>query len=244
MIFFDNIFLNGMKYHPKLRLLPELQRERETLNVAGTMYFSSDSDAALAGIKETVKHLLRGRLSEVKGSEAVSLMTQLPLLAKQTWRFGVNHRAYNPADARIFLRVHCEQEPLGNSNIALAESRDALGMLRTRLEWRVSTAEVDTIRTYVEVAGTALAGLAEVTPDPALGGNEDEFLSRCDDSNHHMGGMRMAESEREGVVDPRLRLHGTKNVFVLSGAVFPTSGFSNPTHTLLALAVRLAEHLS
>jgi choline dehydrogenase-like flavoprotein len=59
-----------------------------------------------------------------------------------------------------------------------------------------------------------------------------------------MGGMRMAESETAGVVDPNLRLHGTKNVYVCSCAAFPTSGYSNPTHTLLALTVRLAEHLS
>ena len=58
-----------------------------------------------------------------------------------------------------------------------------------------------------------------------------------------MGGMRMDASERYGVVDPSLRLHGMRNVYVCSSAVFPTSGFSNPTHTLLALAVRLAEHL-
>jgi choline dehydrogenase-like flavoprotein len=55
--------------------------------------------------------------------------------------------------------------------------------------------------------------------------------------------MRMGADASTGVVDPDLRLFGTRNCFVCSGAVFPTSGFSNPTHTVLALAVRLAEHL-
>ena len=54
----------------------------------------------------------------------------------------------------------------------------------------------------------------------------------------------MDPSPNAGVVDTDLRLHGTPNVFVCSSAVFPTSGFSNPTHTLLALAVRLASHLA
>lgn len=48
---------------------------------------------------------------------------------------------------------------------------------------------------------------------------------------------------REGVLDPDLRLFGTRNVHVGSCSVFPSSGFATPTHTLLAPAVRLAWHL-
>jgi len=70
-----------------------------------------------------------------------------------------------------------------------------------------------------------------------------KFLARCDDSNHHMGGMRMSTSYSTGVVDTNLRLYGLTNTYVCSSAVFPCSGFSNPTHTVLALAVRLSDHL-
>ncbi len=240
---FDSVFAGGFKYHPKLRLVAEAQRRMGTLNVAATMFFESGVDKAAAEIKATVKHLMRGRFGEVKASEAARLVTNVPLLARQTWRYAVQHRAYHPADAAISLRVHCEQEPLGASSITLGEGRDALGMLRTRLDWRISELEVRTIREYVEVARGALAGLAEVTPDPALMEGGAEFVGRCDDTNHHMGGMRMSDAASGGVVDTELRVHGTKNVFVCSGAVFPTSGFSNPTHTVLALACRLAEHL-
>jgi choline dehydrogenase-like flavoprotein len=71
-----------------------------------------------------------------------------------------------------------------------------------------------------------------------------ELLSRLDDSYHHMGATRMSSSSRTGVVDPDLRLFGIRNGYVCSTSVFPTSGFSNPTHTLIALAARLAEHLA
>jgi choline dehydrogenase-like flavoprotein len=241
---FDNVFEGGFKYHPKARLAPELQEREGTLNVAAMMTFVSDTDEALGQLKTTAKHLLRGRLGEVSGGDLAYMVGHMPLLARQVWRYSVQHRAYNPADARIFLRVHCEQEPESASSITLAESRDALGLLRTRLDWRISDFELRTIREYVGAAQRALAGMVRMVPDEALMAGDPQFRSECDDSNHHMGGMRMASGGREGVVDADLLLHGVRNVYICSAAVFPTSGFSNPTHTLLALAVRLADHLS
>ncbi len=63
-------------------------------------------------------------------------------------------------------------------------------------------------------------------------------------SHHHMGGTRMSVSDKDGVVDPNLRVHGTDNLYVLSSSVFVTSGVANPTLTIVALAHRLSEHLA
>jgi choline dehydrogenase-like flavoprotein len=62
--------------------------------------------------------------------------------------------------------------------------------------------------------------------------------------HHPMGTTRMHEDPRLGVVDPNCRVHGVPNLFVAGSSVFTTSvGHANPTLTLLALAVRLADHL-
>ena len=53
----------------------------------------------------------------------------------------------------------------------------------------------------------------------------------------------MAASPREGVVDADCRVHGTANLFVAGSSVFPTTGNANPTLTIVALALRLADHL-
>jgi choline dehydrogenase-like flavoprotein len=163
---------------------------------------------------------------------------------RQIARYALQHRAYNPASSEISLRVHCEQRPDGESSITLADERDSLGLLRARLDWRISDLELETIRYYAETAATSLSQVAEVQPDSALLNRDPSFLDKCDDSNHHMGGMRMANSPDRGVVSPDLLLNGTRNVYICSGAVFPTSGFSNPTHTVLALAIRLSDHLA
>jgi choline dehydrogenase-like flavoprotein len=93
------------------------------------------------------------------------------------------------------------------------------------------------------VAAESLKKIARVIPDPDLE-EPDRFRPKCGDGYHHMGGMRMAVSADHGVVDLDLKLHGIENGYICSAAVFPTSGFSNPTHTVLALSVRLADHLA
>ncbi|HEV2709665.1 MAG TPA: GMC family oxidoreductase [Edaphobacter sp.] len=239
---FDNIFSRGFKYHPKLRLPPEEQAAYGTLNAAATMAFVGDTDEILGKLKTTAKNLLRGRTGEIGVADLGFAARHSSLLIRQAVRYKIGKRAYNPPDACIFLRVHCEQEPTSRSSITLAENRDGLGLLRSRLDWRVAEKELATIRQYVQIATKSLAGIAHIRPHEDI--LTDKFATYCDDSNHHMGGMRMAASPADGVVDPNLRLHGTNNAYICSSAVFPTSGFSNPTHTLLALAVRLSQHLS
>ncbi len=239
---FDSIFLRGFKYNPKLRLSREAQSRAEVLMAGGTVFSVSEADEAIADVKAIVNHMLRGRMAEVTGAQVGSLVRHAPLVARQAYRYAVQHRSYHSTLAEVRLRVHCEQEPFSASHLSLSEERDSLGLLRGRLDWRVSELELRTIRCFVQSAQRALSSLAEVVPHPDLGG--PGFVTQCQDSFHHMGGMRMDASPRAGVVTPQLRLHNTENVFVCSAAVFPSSGFSNPTHTLLALTMRLAAHLS
>ena len=200
---FDNVFSRGYKYHPKFRLRPEEQAAAGTLNVAATVAFLGESDQVLDQLKVTAKRVLRGRWRESKAADLVYAARHAPLLARQVYRYGVQHRAYNPPDSAIELLVHCEQEPESQSRITLADSRDSLGMLRTRLDWQVSERELRTIRTFVEVAARSLSAVARLVPDPDLMALDQRFIERCGDGYHHMGGMRMASSPREGLVRRR-----------------------------------------
>ncbi len=239
---FDGIFLHGYKYQPKLRLDPALQQGAGILNVAASLAFESDADAVMTEIRSIAKRILRGRLGEIEPRHARHMLTHGPALFRQTYRYAVQRRSFQPASAEISLRVHCEQEPCSASFITLGGERDSLGLYRTRLSWKISALELRTIRCFTQAAAAALAPFAEVKPRAGL---EDDALltAACEDGYHHMGGMRMHDSPLQGVVDTNLKLHGTRNAFVCSSAVFPTAGASNPTHTLLALAVRLARHL-
>jgi len=60
---------------------------------------------------------------------------------------------------------------------------------------------------------------------------------------HHMGTTRMHPDPRRGVVDASCRVHGLANLYVAGAAVYPTAGCANPTLTLVALSLRLSDHL-
>ena len=66
---------------------------------------------------------------------------------------------------------------------------------------------------------------------------------RCGFYFHHMGTTRMADDATEGVVDANCRVHGVENLFVAGSSVFPTGATAAPTLTIVALAIRLADHI-
>lgn len=59
-----------------------------------------------------------------------------------------------------------------------------------------------------------------------------------------MGTTRMHTDPAQGVVDSDGRVHGTRNLYVTGSSVFPSGGYANPTLTIIALASRLAGHLT
>lgn len=62
--------------------------------------------------------------------------------------------------------------------------------------------------------------------------------------DHAAATCRMSASDTDGVVNSDLRVHDVDNLYICSNAVFPSLGAVNPTLTLTALALRMAEQLS
>ena len=193
---FDNVFSRGFKYQPKIQLSPAQQASLGTLNVAASVAFLGDTEQELVRLKEIAKRIARGHWRETSFHDLLHAVRHSPLLAKQVYRYSAKHRAYNPtgSNSRIELLLHCEQEPESESTITLSDQRDSLGMFRTRLDWRVSERELYSMRTLVEVAERSLTNIARVIPDPELAALDPNFMLRCGDGYHHMGGMRMSTS--------------------------------------------------
>ena len=69
------------------------------------------------------------------------------------------------------------------------------------------------------------------------------MLNNSLDASHHIGGTIYHPSKKKSFVNKNLKINGLKNSYICSSSVFPTSGSANPTATIIALAVRLTDHL-
>jgi choline dehydrogenase-like flavoprotein len=145
--------------------------------------------------------------------------------------------------ARWRMRAFIECESLPENAIRLGDPRDAFGRPLPRLDWRLSERDVRSLQRAFALLDRALerAGQGRIEldfPDTA-----DCWRAACTGGKHHMGTTRMHESPAQGVVDADCRVHGTANLYVAGSSVFPTGGYANPTLTIVALAIRLADHL-
>lgn len=73
---------------------------------------------------------------------------------------------------------------------------------------------------------------------------EIHSVSKDPTTNHELGGCRMGDDPRRSVLDQWCRSHDVPNLYVVDGSVFPSASEKNPTHTIMALAARTAEHIS
>ena len=148
----------------------------------------------------------------------------------------------NPQSVPVyFLSQMAEQVPNPDSRVTLGTERDALGQLRAQLNWQLSEIDFQSVIRTVQIMdeewrragiGSLFFPLKDPVPPPNLHGGM-----------HHMGTTRMHIDPHHGVVDANCRVHDMSNLFIAGPSVFPTGGYANPTLTIVALSIRLADHL-
>ncbi len=137
------------------------------------------------------------------------------------------------------LYFRTEQAPDRDNRVSLGRRRDALGIPRVELQWRLGEADTRSIAGWLATFDETVRerGLGSVVMPP------DGWAEDVVGGPHHMGTTRMAADPKRGVVDSDCRVHSSENLYVVGSSVFPTGGYANPTLTIVALALRLADHL-
>lgn len=136
----------------------------------------------------------------------------------------------------------CEQVPNPDSRVLLLRDKDALGLPRLHLDWRLTEQDRRSFYQHVRSLGLELA--AQGVGRMLVKVEDDGIWPRhVGGGSHHMGTTRMHDDPKRGVVDANCRVHGIDNLYLAGSSVFPTSGSANPTINLLALALRLVEQL-
>jgi choline dehydrogenase-like flavoprotein len=150
-----------------------------------------------------------------------------------------------PAPLRRWLEIvgSVEQEANRENRIELTTERDALGIPRVRTTWHVTEAEERTYRRGIDLL---LAELERIEPgiSSACLDDGDSWPRDITGTWHHVGATRMSADPAGGVVDADARVHGVDNLFIAGSSVFPASGSTSPTVTIVQLALRLGDHLA
>ena len=235
-----------------LRLTSAVQQREGLLNhyVTFEKKVSGYAEASYQSFVQTMKVVLRrgyagrrrdlfkARFGNIPGM--VYLLTPKELLPHAVWRYGTmlqNAVRRPPEEEERIVVYFCEQPPDPASRVTLSEARDALGMPRTLLRWTLADEIHEGVYRLQAVLARELEerGVGRLVPG--------EGQPRYTDASHHMGTTRMSTSPAGGVVDTDCRVHGTSNLFVAGSSVFPSAGHHNPTLTLVALTLRLADHI-
>ena len=145
-----------------------------------------------------------------------------------------------------YLHYQTEHAPHRDSRVLLSAERDAFGL--PRLTVHVAFSEVD-YRTVVELH-RVIAERFDLTGTGRLAFDENAIRDHLIDQTakfssgaHQLGTTRMSASPASGVVDADGKLYEVGDLYAAGGSVFPTSGYANPTLTIVALSLRLAAHL-
>lgn len=126
-----------------------------------------------------------------------------------------------------------EQQLEDSNKVSLSDETDILGLRKIHVDWNYSEQDrvKELLTRFAQEMGWTFNGRLRRRPF------NDHFLA-----NHHIGTTRMGSSSDDSVVDIHGRFHTLNNLYLCGSSVFPKAGASNPTLTIMALSIRMADH--
>ncbi|MFN3211748.1 MAG: FAD-dependent oxidoreductase [Henriciella sp.] len=243
----------GQRFAAYLRLSESEQRRQGVLNSALSLAprrHEGNSPELIRSMKEKLKHDLpstRFWRTSYKG------LKNLATRARESVDPWASVWAVKqPGSKRgLYAVIRAEQAPNPDSRIRLSERTDGFGLPLADLDWQFSDIDkqsvktlMQTLKAVVQDAGWGDVELAKWLDQESGKWHFDPLISsHAIGGYHHMGGTRMSDDPKTGVVDKNCKLFESPNLYVASSSVFPTGGWANPTLTIMALAERLADHL-
>jgi choline dehydrogenase-like flavoprotein len=218
-------------------------------------------ELAISAEKQTELKILNGTASLMPLSMAEKMKPVIETWSKDDPRESkqVMHDAHNKAEgsriSQLFesnshhvfeLTTRIEQAPNPLSRVSLDTEKDALGMPRAQLNWVFTPLEKKSVRKMYELIGQQV-GLADLgrlqLMDYLRDENDASWPAYTGGGWHHMGTTRMSDDPKTGVVDANCKMHGVDNLYIAGASTYATAAAVNPTLTIVALSLRLSDHL-
>lgn len=143
---------------------------------------------------------------------------------------------------RIRIRNFMEMEPLAENRVTLSSKLDHFGNPVPRVTADTSPRDRRTLEELHTKLASEISAQGWGRMENLISANKNPWPI-SDDASHHLGTTRMGTDPAYSVVDSECRIHTCENVYVAGGSIFSTGGNANPTFTIVALSIRLADHL-
>ena len=207
------------------------------------------STQGMDALRQTFAELSAGKLPDRLGEHVGSVLADWDVIANSAYKtaFKTQKDLLDVGTGKILgvsIDLNFEQRPRFDSRVTLGKAVDRFGIRRVVVDWRLGDEDRRTATTALQWAAEAFGqiglGRTRIMLDLR---NGKPWPNELTGSSHHMGTARMAAVPEKGVVNAEGRVHSVDNLYIAGSAVFPTSGYANPTLTIVALALRLADHL-
>ena len=145
----------------------------------------------------------------------------------------------------ITFRAAWEQSPAKTSSVSLLSETDRFGISKANLTWSKNALDRKTIKQSINVFNEWFLkdNIGRIKLDDWLINDLDYPENDELGGQHHMGGTRMSDNRRFGVVDKNCRVFGSNNLYVAGSSIYVTGGYQNPTLGIVQFSLRLSEHL-
>ena len=236
---FGLFWASGVRVQCGLSLPVEVQRQERLLNCAAwTTQHVAENDVW------RLMRVARRKTGRTRLTTARKIVQNADQLVMGLWDKLVLGRGLTRRLKHLDLDVMVEQAPDPESRIRLSGKRDALNVPLSEIDWKISDMERLTVIGLAHAVNTALerAGLPQASLVDWVRDRRPENAVFTDPA-HPLGTTRMASRAEDGVVDRNCKVFGVDNLYVAGSSVFATGGHANPTVTVVALAIRLAEML-
>lgn len=233
----------SVAYTTGLALTRAAQQANQLCNASVTLTYEANAGSSWAAFKRLKQSATTRTLGLKDVSDGLTVLRKFPMV-NLARRYVLGREVYHRHPI-IHVNAHLEQAPNRDSRIYLSNDRDRLGVRRVVMDWRISGAELKTARFLAGATKTELRrrGLGELETPSWIASGEPLSAGHLASNEHHIGTTRMADDPAKGVVDRNCKVHGLDNLFVAGASVFPTGGHANPTLTIVALSIRIADHL-
>lgn len=240
--YFNYFFVRKTRCLPRFILSEAFQKNHKVLNASGSVLFLPKENDTYAQVLNIYRKKVRGSLTLKDIQNLFRTRIKVSQLVKPAASFLLQNKVFTP-NPSIRFNLMIEAPPEWANRVTLTEERDALGLSIASVEWQLNEQIKHTLLICSQLfqAYFPKLGLGDLQLEEWV--NTDGWAGQLKDAYHHIGTTRMSSSAREGVVNTDCQVFGVENLYIAGSSIFPTSGHSNPTATLIALAFRLAEHL-